>query len=232
MTPCTAPARAPQPRVFSEAAIADADLRGVLEAARWAPSCFNDQPWAFVVARREDAATFDALLGCLTPSNQAWAADAPVLLLSVARTRFRHNDKPNRHAWHDVGLATAQLALEAQARGLAVHMMAGFDVAAAAQAFGLPDGHEPVAAIALGHQRADLAGLPADVVAREQGPAARAPGRLRLRGPLRRGPRAARRGAVAAGPRLLVRPPGRPRRGAPAKEAAGSASTQPSMPKS
>ena len=163
------------PRAFTDAAVSPATLRGILEAARWAPSCFNDQPWAFIVAPREDEATFAALLGCLTPFNQAWAGSAPVLLLTVARTHFRHNQTPNRHAWHDVGLATAQITLEAQARGLAAHVMAGFDIEAATAAFQLPDGYEPVAAIALGHQRETLDGLAPEVAERERAARQRRP---------------------------------------------------------
>ncbi len=127
-------------------------LRRALEAARWAASCNNAQPWHYVIARRHrDAAGFAAILGCLTPGNQAWCAAAPVLMVSVARMDFPANGKPNRHAWHDVGAASAQLAIEAAALGLQAHQMAGFDPARARAALGIPEGFEPVAAIALGY---------------------------------------------------------------------------------
>jgi nitroreductase len=139
------------PRVFADRPV-DADtLRTLLEAARWAPSCFNDQPWGFMVATRDEADAFEALLECLSPGNQSWAKGAPVLMLSVAKLTFTHNDKPNRHASHDVGLASAQMALQATALGLGLHMMGGFDKERARQVFRIPEGFEPVAAIALGY---------------------------------------------------------------------------------
>jgi nitroreductase len=127
----------------------------LLEAARWAPSSFNEQPWSFFVARREEPAAFERLLETLVPANQAWARHAPLLLLSVAKTTFERNGKPNRHAWHDVGLASAQLTLQAEALGLRVHWMAGFDAAKARELLAIPEGHEPVAAAALGWPSAE-----------------------------------------------------------------------------
>ncbi len=139
------------PRVFADRPV-DADtVRTVLEAARWAPSCFNEQPWAFMVATRDEADAFEALLECLSTGNQTWAQTAPVLMLSVAKLAFTHNDKPNRHAFHDVGLASDQMALQATALGLGLHMMAGFDKERAREALAIPEGFEPVAAIALGY---------------------------------------------------------------------------------
>lgn len=139
------------PRVFSDRPVEAATLLTVLEAARWAPSSYNEQPWSFIVAAREHPEDFERLLACLAPGNQSWARHAPVLMLSVAALAFARNGKPNRHALHDVGLASAQLALQATALGLAVHFMAGFDGALARQAFAIPDGFEPGAASALGY---------------------------------------------------------------------------------
>ncbi len=139
------------PRVFSDRPVEAATLLTVLEAARWAPSSFNEQPWSLIVATRETPEHFERLLACLTPGNQSWARHAPVLMLSVAKLAFERNGKPNRHALHDVGLASAQLALQATALGLAVHFMAGFDGALARETFGIPDGFEPGAAAALGY---------------------------------------------------------------------------------
>lgn len=156
------------PRAFTDQPIAPEALRSLLEAARWSASCGNEQPWRFIVAPRSHGAEFAALLGCLTESNQRWAARAAVLVLSVAATRFG-GGKPNLHAWHDVGLATAHILVEATARGLAGHPMAGFDRERARSAFGLPDGFEPVAVIALGYpgQPSDL---PEDLAQREVAP--------------------------------------------------------------
>ncbi len=139
------------PRVFSDRPVEAATLLTVLEAARWAPSSYNEQPWSLIVATREAPEDFERLLACLTPGNQSWARHAPVLMLSVAKLAFARTGKPNRHALHDVGLASAQLALQATALGLAVHFMAGFDGALARQAFAIPDGFEPGAAAALGY---------------------------------------------------------------------------------
>jgi nitroreductase len=119
-----------------------------------------------LVARREEPEAFARLLACLVPGNQRWAAAAPVLLLTVARTTFERNGKPNRHALHDAGLALANLSLEATARGLGVHPMAGFDVGAARTACAIPDDFEPVAAVALGYF-GDPNTLPDDLRERE-----------------------------------------------------------------
>ena len=99
------------PRAFSSTSVGDAELRSLLEAGRWAASCFNEQPWRFLVARRENQEEFDRLLSCLSENNQHWAKGASVLMLSVASQAFAKNGKPNRHALHDVGLAAAQLTL-------------------------------------------------------------------------------------------------------------------------
>ena len=138
------------PRAFAAEPIEPAVLRSLLEAARWAPSCFNEQPWSFVVARRDDEEGFARLLGCLAEKNQLWARNAGALVLAVARPHFARNEKPNRHAWHDVGLAVASLTVQATALGLAVHQMAGVRADDAARILGVPDDHDVVTAIAVG----------------------------------------------------------------------------------
>jgi nitroreductase len=112
------------PRAFDERLVEPEKLARMLEAARWSASCFNEQPWSFIVATRDDAAEFARLLSCLVEGNQAWAAHAPVLMVSVARLTFVQNGKPNRTAIHDVGLATSQMILQAMAMGLFMHPMA------------------------------------------------------------------------------------------------------------
>lgn len=141
------------PRAFTDQAIKTEELGSLLEAARWAPSCFNEQPWRFLVATRDDAAGFERLASCLMDGN-AWARQAPVLILTVARMTFERNNKPNRHAWHDVGLAAQNLVVQAQALGLSTHQMAGFDVQRAREVLGIPAGFEPVGMIAVGHRAA------------------------------------------------------------------------------
>ena len=139
------------PRAFADKSVSDDQVGSLLEAARWAASCFNEQPWRFITATREQKDAFAGLLGCLAEKNQSWAKNAAVLMISVASTTFAHNGKANRHAYHDVGLATAQLVLQATAMGLGVHQMAGFSQDKAREVCGIPEGYEPVTAIAIGH---------------------------------------------------------------------------------
>jgi nitroreductase len=159
------------PRAFDDREVDPSDLRALFEAARWAASAYNEQPWRYIVGTRGTPA-HDRLLESLVPANRRWAQAAPVLALSVARTCFTRNDKANRHALHDTGAASAQLTLEATARGLAIHQMAGFDAARARGLFGIPEGFEPVAALAIGYPgTADT--LPEDLRERETAPRSR-----------------------------------------------------------
>jgi nitroreductase len=139
------------PRAFSERPVEPQVLRSLFEAARWAPSSNNEQPWAYLVATKDDAENFAKMLGVLVEFNANWAKHAPVLALSVAHLKTNRDGKPNRVALHDVGTATAQLTFEANARGLLVHQMAGFDAEKARQTFAIPPDWEPVAAIAIGY---------------------------------------------------------------------------------
>jgi nitroreductase len=163
------------PRAFAASAVDNATLQSLLEAARWAASCLNDQPWQFIIARSDaEPEAFAAMLSCFSPNNQAWCGRAPALALSVARTSFAHNGAPNRHAWHDVGQAAANMALAAAALGLQLHQMAGFDPVKARTLFGIPDGFDPVAAIAFGYP-GDPAALPEALAKREVAPRNRHP---------------------------------------------------------
>ncbi len=139
------------PLAFSNKAVEPEKLRSVLEAARWAASSYNAQPWSYIVATQDNPDEFSRLLACLAEGNQVWAKNAPVLMLSVTKLTFEHNGVENRHAFHDVGAASANLAIEATAQGLVTHQMAGFDVPKAKETYGIPDGYDPVAAIALGY---------------------------------------------------------------------------------
>lgn len=139
------------PVAFSERAVEPKCLCSLFEAVRWAPSCYNDQPWNFVVGIRSEPDPFQELLSCLVPQNAEWAQYAPVLALAIARTKFSHNGKPNRHAWHDIGLAIGNLLVQATSMGLAVHPMAGFLPDKAREVLALPVDHEPVTAIAIGY---------------------------------------------------------------------------------
>ncbi len=139
------------PRAFSDRMVEPENLRSLLEASRWAPSSYNEQPWNFIMATKEDRTKYDRLLSCLTETNILWAQKAPVLMVSVAKLHFTETGKPNRHAFHDVGLASENLAIQATSMDLFVHMMAGFYPDKVRELFKIPEGYEPVAAIALGY---------------------------------------------------------------------------------
>jgi len=139
------------PRAFSDRAVAPDALRSLWEAARWAASCFNEQPWRFLAATKEDPHEFSRLLSCLVEGNITWAQHAPVLMVSVANKHFDHDGDLNPHAWHDVGQAVANLTVQATALGLFVHQMAGILPDKIRELYQIPDSYEPVAGIALGH---------------------------------------------------------------------------------
>jgi len=162
------------PLAFSGRMVEPETLQSLFEAARWAPSCFNEQPWNFVVCTRDSPEDHERLVSCLSEGNQPWARTAPVLMLSVARRTFARNGNPNRHALHDVGLAVENLILQATALDLFVHQMAGFNVAKARTLFGIPDDYEPVAAIALGYP-GDPERLPPPLRERQMAPRQRKP---------------------------------------------------------
>jgi len=123
----------------------------MLEAARWAPSSNNEQPWRFLVARKSDADAYNRILSLLVPGNQQWARSAPVLIIMAGKRTFSHNGKPNLYAMHDTGAALAQLFLQANALGLYAHGMAGFDRERAREVLGIPDDYDLGAAIAIGY---------------------------------------------------------------------------------
>jgi len=154
------------PRAFSDRPVEPEKLLSLWEAARWAASTGNEQPWYFIVASKEDAAEYARLLSCLRENNQQWASRAPVLMVSVAKLAFEANGQPNRHAFHDVGLAVANLILQATALGLYVHQMAGIYPDKVRELYGVPEGFEPVAGIVLGYL-GDPASLPEDLRQRE-----------------------------------------------------------------
>lgn len=141
------------PRAFDpDRDIPRADLLRLFEAARWAPSSFNEQPWRFVVAeRRGTPEAFEALAGALTARNQLWARQAPVLTLVVLRLELERTHSANPHAWYDVGHAVALLTLQATEIGLSLRQMEGFDRAAAQAACGVPEGFEAVVVMAIGY---------------------------------------------------------------------------------
>lgn len=165
------------PRAFAETPVETEKLRALFEAARWAPSSANVQPWRFLVTRH-GTESFGRLRACLSRGNQPWTEHVPVLVLAATDTVFpAKGDRPAREnptAKHDLGWATAHLALQATELGLHVHPMAGFDVGRAKQAFGIPAPFEPVTVTAVGYL-APSSTLPAELRAREEAPRVRKP---------------------------------------------------------
>ncbi|HUA92065.1 MAG TPA: nitroreductase family protein [Terracidiphilus sp.] len=139
------------PRAFADRDVAREDLKRVFEAARWAPSSSNEQPWRYVVGTR-GTETHQKIYESLVGFNQQWAGKAPVLILGVAKTTFSRNNTPNAYALYDMGAATAFLVLQATALGLATHQMAGFDRDKARKLLEIPEGFEFGSVMALGYQ--------------------------------------------------------------------------------
>jgi len=162
------------PRAFSDKPVEPAKLRQLFEAARWAASSFNEQPWSFIVALKEDRAAFDKALSCLFEQNQAWAKLAPVLVLTTVKAAFAHNGKPNRVAPHDLGLAMGNLTLQATQLGLWVHQMAGVHLDKVRETYVVPAGHDPMTAFTVGYM-GDVNDLPEAMRGPEQSPRTRKP---------------------------------------------------------
>ncbi|MEM6551600.1 MAG: nitroreductase family protein [Planctomycetota bacterium] len=143
------------PRAFADTPVEPEKLGSLFDAARWAASAFNEQPWRFIVATKDQpeapGSAYEKLLGCLVEANQAWAKAAPVLLLTVGRTTFTKNDKDNRVWPHDIGLAMGNLCAQATALGLVVHQMAGIDLDKSRGTYHIPAPFEPFTAAAIGY---------------------------------------------------------------------------------
>ncbi len=140
------------PRAFSEARVEHDKLKACLEAARWAPSSYNEQPWRYIVVTKDNKDAFEKALACLIEINQKWCKKVPVILFAIRKSTFTLDGRENRHAQHDVGGANALMACEAANQGLQVHQMAGFSPTKVRETFGVPEGFEPTTAIALGYQ--------------------------------------------------------------------------------
>jgi nitroreductase len=139
------------PYSFLARPVPDNILCSLFEAARWAPSSYNEQPWAYIVAKSSDGEAFERLLSCLVEVNRVWAKAAPVLALGCTRLSFAGNGQPNAVAVHDLGQASCSLTLEASARGLFVHQMAGILPDRVREVYRVPEGVQPVTALAIGY---------------------------------------------------------------------------------
>jgi nitroreductase len=162
------------PYGFANRSVTESDLRSLFEAARWAASSYNEQPWTYFVATKENAQEFGRLLSCLVEANQEWAKAASVLVLGVVSLKFSRNNKDNRAAVHDLGLASANLVVEATARGLSVHQMIGILPDKAREVFQIPEHSEAWTAMAIGY-KADPAQLPDALKERDLTPRQRKP---------------------------------------------------------
>jgi len=162
------------PYAFEDRSVPEADLLSLFEAARWAPSSYNEQPWRYIVATKEDPEQFQRLLSCLVEGNQVWAQAAPVLALGVVSLKFERNAKDNRAAVHDLGLAAGNLLLEATARGLYVHQMIGILPDKAREIYRIPRDFEAWTGIAIGY-RGDPSTLPEGLKERDLTPRQRKP---------------------------------------------------------
>jgi nitroreductase len=163
------------PYAFDPRPVEQEKLLACLEAARWAASSYNEQPWSLLVAERGDEAEFAKMLSCLLEANQAWAKDAGVLMIAVVCKTFQRNGKPNRVAEHDVGLAAGNLTIQATALGLAVHQMAGIDLDKTRQTYGIPATHDPLTGIALGYAADPDRAANEQFAQRDRAPRARKP---------------------------------------------------------
>ena len=157
------------PYAFTHEGVVEDDLLALFEAARWAASSYNEQPWRFIVARREEPAAFAKVLSCLVPFNQGWAGRAPVLALGLVQTLRPGDGSPNAAAQHDLGLAAASLTVEATHRGLSVHQMSGIVADRIRDAWALPDDVLPLTALAIGYA-ASLAATPEGMRDRQRRP--------------------------------------------------------------
>ncbi|MGD0681362.1 MAG: nitroreductase family protein [Terracidiphilus sp.] len=162
------------PRSFADRDVSPADLKRVFEAARWAASSSNEQPWRYLVGTR-NSSTHQKIFSSLVGFNQSWAGAAPVLFLGVASSKFTHNGSPNAYALYDLGAASAILCLQAASLGLKTHSMAGFDHDAARQALAIPEEFLLGAVIALGYQGEPSALAHEKLIAQETAPRTRKP---------------------------------------------------------
>ena len=140
------------PRAFDSRMVEEEKILQLFEASRWAASSMNEQPWRFIYVTKNDELEYKAMFSVIVDWNQEWVKTAPVIILAVAKLNFSHNNKPNRHAWHDIGLAIGNMSLQATELGLYLHSMAGFSKSKAIEVLNIPEGYEPVTMIACGYK--------------------------------------------------------------------------------
>ena len=152
--------------IFSSKSIKEETLLTLFEAARWAPSSFNEQPWRFIVGIKDENENYQKLLHSLMAANQNWAKFAPVLVLSLAKKKSSVKNRPNRFAQYDTGMAVGNLLAQATSLGLYVHQMGGYNVEKVKELFNLDDEFEPMAVMAIGY-KGDIEIFPEELKERE-----------------------------------------------------------------
>lgn len=162
------------PYALSDRPVSREDLRSLFEAARWSASSYNEQPWRYIVASKDDPEAFERVLSCLVEGNQPWAKAAPVLAIGCTSLNFALNGKPNAAAQHDLGLASATLTVEATARGLFVHQMIGILPDRVRELYAVPDDFLPLTGLAIGYL-GDVNDLPESYRPRDLSPRQRRP---------------------------------------------------------
>jgi nitroreductase len=155
------------PYAFSPAPVEEYKLKAIFEAAGYAPSCNNEQPWLFVYTTKQEEKTFSDYIGFLNESNRIWAREAYAIVISMARTKFSRNGKINRYALHDTGMAVTNLLLQALAMDLYAHQMGGFSLEMVREYFNLDENIEPVAVMAVGYL-GDGYSLPPELLKRDE----------------------------------------------------------------
>ncbi len=138
------------PRGYSDEAISKEELNKILEAASWAPSSYNEQPWRFIIGIKGEGDGYDKIFQCLSEKNQTWATTAPILMLSLAKRRLDRNSNLNRFHSYDTGQAIAMLSIQAATDNIFISQMGGFNAAMVKDLFKIPDDYEILAAVALG----------------------------------------------------------------------------------
>ena len=155
------------PRAFSDKPITKEQIKTILKAASLAASSYNEQPWRFIYALKSNPIAFDKMFNCIMEFNHAWAKHATALIVCVVKDNLSLNDKPNTHAWHDMGLAVGNLSIQALSMGIYVRQMGGFDSEIAKTQLSIPDGYTPTSVIALGYL-GDVDQLPQHLQEREK----------------------------------------------------------------
>jgi nitroreductase len=161
-------ARRWSPDSFDERSVESDVLQSLFEASRWSASSYNEQPWSYIIATKDESEEYNRMLSCLSDENQNWAKSAPFLALAIVKRNLSRNGKENKAAVHDLGLASANLVFEATARGLMVHQMIGILPEKAKELYRVPDGFEVWTALAIGYPSKDSAANPGKVRKRKK----------------------------------------------------------------